>query len=203
MTESVISRPCSPVGRVPDDVAVPPPSRRSSTARNTERSVGYVMLDCSGTTMDRYVDAPAIVFVEVFRKYGLEISMPEARAPMGAAQGPAHQGDHRDRLGARLASSRVSGRQPTQADVDANVSARLRADPDRPAAQWAITTSCCPAWPRWSRTCSSAASGSGDHRASRATCSTSCWPAGAKQGFRADTACAGDEVEMPARPPTW
>jgi len=41
------------------------------------------MLDCSGTTMDRYVDAPAIVFVEVFRNYGLEISMPEARAPMG------------------------------------------------------------------------------------------------------------------------
>jgi hypothetical protein len=39
------------------------------------------MLDCSGMMMDRYVDAPAIVFVEVFKGYGLEISMAAGENP--------------------------------------------------------------------------------------------------------------------------
>ncbi len=42
-----------------------------------------VVLDWSGTTADAYVIAPAVVFVEVFKKQGVEISMPEARGPMG------------------------------------------------------------------------------------------------------------------------
>ncbi len=42
-----------------------------------------VVLDWSGTTADAYVIAPAVVFVEVFKNQGVEISMLEARGPMG------------------------------------------------------------------------------------------------------------------------
>ena len=41
------------------------------------------ILDWSGTTADRYVLAPAVVFVEVFKKHKVPISMAEARGPMG------------------------------------------------------------------------------------------------------------------------
>lgn len=73
----------SALGRVPEDIRQAAEQQRKFEHDNTEPKIGYVMLDCSGTIMDRYVDAPAIVFVEVFRRHGLEISMPEARAPMG------------------------------------------------------------------------------------------------------------------------
>jgi phosphonoacetaldehyde hydrolase len=116
MPDSVISR-LSPVGRVPEDMRHAAAQQRKFDTDNTERSVGYVMLDCSGTTMDRYVDAPAIVFVEVFRKYGLEISMPEARAPMGLRK-DLHIAaitkipSVRERFVAKF------GREPGQGDVD-------------------------------------------------------------------------------------
>ncbi len=42
-----------------------------------------VILDWSGTVVDAYVLAPARVFVEVFARRGVEISMSEARGPMG------------------------------------------------------------------------------------------------------------------------
>ena len=42
-----------------------------------------VILDWSGTVVDAYVLAPARVFVEVFGRRGVEISMSEARGPMG------------------------------------------------------------------------------------------------------------------------
>jgi len=41
------------------------------------------ILDWSGTTTDRYVIAPAVVFQEVFEKMNVPITMEEARAPMG------------------------------------------------------------------------------------------------------------------------
>jgi len=41
------------------------------------------ILDWSGTTLDAYVIAPAVAFVEVFKKWGVPISMEEARKPMG------------------------------------------------------------------------------------------------------------------------
>ena len=40
-------------------------------------------MDWSGTTVDKYTMAPAIVFKEVFEKYKCPISMTEAREPMG------------------------------------------------------------------------------------------------------------------------
>ena len=41
------------------------------------------ILDWSGTTTDRYVIAPAVVFQEVFKKMDVPITMEEAREPMG------------------------------------------------------------------------------------------------------------------------
>lgn len=43
-----------------------------------------VILDWAGTTMDYGCYAPAVVFVEVFGRKGVEITMAEAREPMGA-----------------------------------------------------------------------------------------------------------------------
>ena len=45
--------------------------------------VQAIILDWSGTTADAYVVAPAIVFFEVFKRQNVEISMAEARGPMG------------------------------------------------------------------------------------------------------------------------
>lgn len=117
MAESLLSR-LSAVGRVPEDIRRAAAQQKKFDNENTERSVGYVMLDCSGTTMDRYVDAPAIVFVEVFKKYGLQISMPEAREPMGLRK------DLHIKAITEIASVRERfigkfGRPPNQSDVDA------------------------------------------------------------------------------------
>jgi phosphonoacetaldehyde hydrolase len=49
----------------------------------TERSIGLVVLDWAGTTVDFGCFAPAVTFQEVFRQNGVEISTPEARGPMG------------------------------------------------------------------------------------------------------------------------
>ena len=43
-----------------------------------------VLLDWAGTTMDYGCYAPAVVFVDVYKKHGVEITMAEAREPMGA-----------------------------------------------------------------------------------------------------------------------
>ncbi len=45
--------------------------------------VKAAILDWSGTTLDKYVIAPAVVFVEVFKKFKVPITMEEARGPMG------------------------------------------------------------------------------------------------------------------------
>ena len=41
------------------------------------------ILDWSGTTVDKYVIAPAVVFKNVFDKFKVPITMEEAREPMG------------------------------------------------------------------------------------------------------------------------
>jgi phosphonoacetaldehyde hydrolase len=51
--------------------------------RSYRGKVKAVILDWSGTTADAYVLAPAVVFVDVFKKHGVDISMFEARGPMG------------------------------------------------------------------------------------------------------------------------
>lgn len=58
--------------------------RRDYVYRREYRgNVKGLILDWSGTTADAYVIAPARVFVEVFKNQGVEISMKEARGPMG------------------------------------------------------------------------------------------------------------------------
>lgn len=193
MTESVISR-LSSAGRVPDDIRRAAAQQKKFDTENTQRSIAYVMLDCSGTTMDRYVDAPAFVFVEVFKKYGLEISMPEARAPMGLRK------DLHIRAITEIPSVRARfvakfGREPTQADVDAMFAdfvptqldllrkgnyhellpgvREVVDDLQRQGIKIGVTT--------------------GFTRAMLDIL----LEGGARQGFVPDTACAGDEVEMP------
>ncbi len=51
--------------------------------REYRGKVKGMVLDWSGTTADAYVIAPAVVFVQVFKEQGVEISMAEARGPMG------------------------------------------------------------------------------------------------------------------------
>ncbi len=81
--EASLVRRLSPVGRVPEDVRAAAVQSRRFVEDNVGDAVRYIILDCSGTVMDKYVDAPAIVFVEVFKRCGVQITMPEARAPMG------------------------------------------------------------------------------------------------------------------------
>ena len=52
--------------------------------RSYQGPIQAVLLDWAGTTMDHGCMAPAVVFVEVFKRRGVPISMEEARAPMGA-----------------------------------------------------------------------------------------------------------------------
>ncbi|MCE9613813.1 MAG: phosphonoacetaldehyde hydrolase [Lentisphaerae bacterium] len=51
--------------------------------RSYRGPIKMVIFDWAGTTVDYGCLAPAVVFVEVFKRYGVEISMDQARAPMG------------------------------------------------------------------------------------------------------------------------
>jgi phosphonoacetaldehyde hydrolase len=77
-----------------------------------------VLLDWAGTTMDFGCMAPAVVFVEVFKRKKVPISVEEARAPMGA-----HKRVHIQRITQLDSVSRrwqeAHGRPPSEADVDA------------------------------------------------------------------------------------
>src|SRR5947209_19535453 len=55
-----------------------------SYRRSYRGPIEAVLLDWAGTTMDFGCMAPAVVFVEVFQRKGVPITMEEARAPMGA-----------------------------------------------------------------------------------------------------------------------
>ena len=79
--------------------------------------VNAVILDWSGTTADAYVIAPAVVFVDVFAKHGVDISMEEARGPMGLRkdlhiQALTQVPEIRERW------KKIHGTDPTQDDVD-------------------------------------------------------------------------------------
>jgi phosphonoacetaldehyde hydrolase len=77
-----------------------------------------VLLDWAGTTMDHGCMAPAVVFVEVFKRKGVPITVEEARVPMGA-----HKRVHIQRI-TELSTVRerwvkAHGKPPTDADVEA------------------------------------------------------------------------------------
>ena len=86
-------------------------------ARTYRGKIQAVLLDWAGTTMDFGCIAPAVVFVEVFKRKGVPISMEEARAPMGA-----HKRVHIERI-TQLESVRrrwkeAHGRLPNDSDIE-------------------------------------------------------------------------------------
>jgi len=77
-----------------------------------------VILDWAGTTLDYGCLAPAVVFMEVYKRRGVEITAEEAREPMGA-----HKKVHIEQISrmGRVARrwEQVHGRRPVEEDVDA------------------------------------------------------------------------------------
>src|SRR3972149_7364091 len=85
--------------------------------RRYRGKIQAVLLDWAGTTMDYGCMAPAVVFVEVYKRQGVPITMDEARAPMGA-----HTRAHIQQI-SQLDSVRqrweaAHARPPTEADID-------------------------------------------------------------------------------------
>ncbi len=85
--------------------------------REYRGQVKAAILDWSGTTVDAYVIAPAVVFVEVFQKQGVEISMLEARGPMGLRK-DLHIKALTEDPTIRERWKSVKGQYPDQADVN-------------------------------------------------------------------------------------
>ena len=80
--------------------------------------INAVLLDWAGTTIDFGSRAPAAVFIEVFQRRGVEISVAEARGPMGLAK--------RDHIAAIASLPRVVarwralyGKAPGEGEIDA------------------------------------------------------------------------------------
>ena len=86
--------------------------------RRYRGKIQAVLLDWAGTTMDFGCMAPAVVFVEVFKRKGVPITMEEARAPMGA-----HKRVHIQKIteqdSVRKRWHEQHGRPPTDDDVEA------------------------------------------------------------------------------------
>ncbi len=76
-----------------------------------------VLLDWAGTTMDYGCYAPAVVFIEVYKRQGVPITIEEARAPMGA-----HKKVHIRKVSQIDSVARrwqeAHGRKPNEADVE-------------------------------------------------------------------------------------
>lgn len=75
------------------------------------------VLDWAGTVVDYGCIGPVAVFIEIFRKYGVEVSLAEARGPMGLAK--------KDHIRAMCAMDDVArkweeahGRKPDESDVE-------------------------------------------------------------------------------------
>src|SRR5205823_14414751 len=85
--------------------------------RQYRGSIQAVLLDWAGTTMDYGCMAPAVVFVEVYERQGVPISMEEARVPMGA-----HKRVHIQKISqidsVRQRWQETHGRLPQETDVD-------------------------------------------------------------------------------------
>ncbi len=77
-----------------------------------------ILLDWAGTTMDYGCYAPAVVFVQVYERKGVPISVQEARMPMGA-----HKKVHIRKISqiesVRERWQQTHGRAPNEDDVDA------------------------------------------------------------------------------------
>ncbi len=76
-----------------------------------------VLLDWAGTTMDFGCMAPAVVFVDVFKRQSVPIDMAEARAPMGAHK-KVHIRCITELDSVRARWKKAHGRLPDEADVN-------------------------------------------------------------------------------------
>ena len=85
--------------------------------RTYHGNVKALILDWSGTVADAYVIAPAVVFVDVFANQGVEISMEEARGPMGLRK-DLHIAALTQEPEIRERWRKVKDDYPTQDDVD-------------------------------------------------------------------------------------
>jgi len=89
-----------------------------SYRRSYRGPIEAVLLDWAGTTMDFGCMAPAVVFVEVFERKKVPITLAEARVPMGA-----HKKVHIRKIteieGVRRRWQEVHGRLPNEDDVEA------------------------------------------------------------------------------------
>src|SRR5687767_6581276 len=89
-----------------------------SYKRTYRGPIEAVLLDWAGTTMDFGCMAPAVVFVEVYKRQKVPITMEEARAPMGA-----HKRVHIQRISeldtVRQRWQATHGRPPNDDDVSA------------------------------------------------------------------------------------
>jgi len=76
-----------------------------------------VIFDWAGTTVDFGSRAPVAAFTEIFRRHGVEVTVEEARRPMGA-----HKKEHiRQMLAMEAVASRwrrIHGSEPSPTDVD-------------------------------------------------------------------------------------
>lgn len=81
-------------------------------------SLKAILLDWAGTTMDYGCYAPAVVFVQVYERKGVPISVEEARVPMGA-----HKKVHIRQISQIEAVNQrwqdVHGRKPNEDDIEA------------------------------------------------------------------------------------
>ena len=87
-------------------------------SRRYNGPVQAVIFDWAGTTLDFGCMAPAIVFVEVFKRKDVPISMEEARLPMGAHK-KVHIREITQIDAVRRRWEQVHGRLPTEKDVEA------------------------------------------------------------------------------------
>lgn len=84
--------------------------------RSYKGPVKLVILDWAGTTLDYGCYAPAVVFVEVFKRRGVEITMEQARRPMGLKKLDHIRAISQQDEVAKL-WKQVLGKQCTEADV--------------------------------------------------------------------------------------
>lgn len=82
------------------------------------RHLKAVVFDWAGTMVDHGSLAPMGAFVEAFGRFGVEVTVAEARGPMGIAKRP-HVAQLMNLPRVAEAWRREHGRAPTEADVDA------------------------------------------------------------------------------------
>jgi phosphonoacetaldehyde hydrolase len=164
-------------------------------SRSYRGKVKALVLDWSGTTADAYVVAPAVVFVEVFKNQGVEISMAEARGPMGLRKDLHIKALTEDPVIAARWKA-IKGKAPGQADVDAMFADFVPLQLDCLRKYTDLLPGVAEVTQRLQKQGIKIGSSTGFTRAMVDILEEEA----AKQGYRPDASVAGDEVIHGARP---